>query len=454
MSIEPFIGSRITITSNADIRYEGLLYDLNTEDGVVVLQNVRCFGTENRRPHGEVPPSNKLHDFMVFKGEDIKDLGVCEVEKEDAPKPSGYNVHDQHTSQAPYPLGMPTAMPQDFNSMAGIAQPPNRYMVMNQMPQSTVAQPPMPGFYMGGLPTPTMLPSPIVASNVGHQQAGAYDPRNIPMPSQPRVQEYFTSAPQPNPTPHTGEPIMPPKISKGIGTSTIPMYDNAGSPRIPTGDLDKFDLAEFDFGPDPFSETNALPHGTNKILQPFDHQSQHREKREIGTLSPKLKVPTKPSGGDKGTKAPHAQAPSNTLGNQRRSGQSQTKSEPRNQVDLPSNHSGAPVANGDLRPFYDKKTSFFDNLSSDIHTDRRTKKEERQRQRDINVDTFGIKTVRRSHNTNGRGRGDRRRTDRPHHGDKKNSSESDKGNDKDDKGTAKTSKPTADLAKDPKDIEA
>ncbi|CAG9325690.1 unnamed protein product [Blepharisma stoltei] len=76
----PYIGSQISLISKSDIRYEGTLHSIDPNEHTVSLSNVRSFGTENRRIDGkQIPASNDLYEFIIFRGSDIKDLSVIQA---------------------------------------------------------------------------------------------------------------------------------------------------------------------------------------------------------------------------------------------------------------------------------------------------------------------------------------------------------------------------------------
>ncbi|CAG8571279.1 8779_t:CDS:10 [Ambispora leptoticha] len=114
-----YIGSKISLISRSDIRYVGILHTINQADSTVALEQgyetinvtdshhnrfafklpwsyrnankyhsllilqtiVRSFGTEGRRgnPSEEIPPSDNIFEYIVFRGSDVKDLHVCEA---------------------------------------------------------------------------------------------------------------------------------------------------------------------------------------------------------------------------------------------------------------------------------------------------------------------------------------------------------------------------------------
>lgn len=92
-----FIGCKISLISKSEIRYEGILYTIDTKESTIALakgsrlfsfihsfhsphslipSTVRSYGTEDRVTDKPVAPRNEVYEYIIFRASDIKDLIV------------------------------------------------------------------------------------------------------------------------------------------------------------------------------------------------------------------------------------------------------------------------------------------------------------------------------------------------------------------------------------------
>ncbi|KAG8889626.1 hypothetical protein FRB98_003429 [Tulasnella sp. 332] len=69
--------SLISLVSTSDIRYRGILQQIDHANSTIQLEQVYSMGTEDRRPPAEFLPSNpKPYEYIVFRATEVKDLVV------------------------------------------------------------------------------------------------------------------------------------------------------------------------------------------------------------------------------------------------------------------------------------------------------------------------------------------------------------------------------------------
>lgn len=88
-------GSLITLITNAQVRYEGTLIEINRTDRSMNLQNVRSFGTEGRRDgKNEIAAHENTIPSVVFKVDHVKDFQI--IKRPEAPaKPKQNDIEEQ-----------------------------------------------------------------------------------------------------------------------------------------------------------------------------------------------------------------------------------------------------------------------------------------------------------------------------------------------------------------------
>jgi len=108
----PYLGSKISLISRLDIRYEGILYTVDSNESTIALAKVRSFGTENRSTDHPVRARDQVYEYIIFKASDIKDLVVCEGPKQPEPGDVDYDPAIVSVSKPPARSEPPKSQPQ------------------------------------------------------------------------------------------------------------------------------------------------------------------------------------------------------------------------------------------------------------------------------------------------------------------------------------------------------
>ncbi|CAA6661237.1 unnamed protein product [Spirodela intermedia] len=212
-SADSYIGSLISLTSKSEIRYEGVLFNINTEESSIGLQNGR------RKDRKQVPPSDRIYEYILFRGSDIKDLQVKSSPSQTAP--SVHNdpaVIQTNYSRPVAPLSTSAVLPSVGSGV--VPELSSSHTARTGAPPSTQSVPPLyqptacgPGLAhpSGGLPH---LQQPPLLRPLGQ-------PPGLPLP--PSMQQPL-QYPAMNPSIHSGSPYLP-------GVSASPSFSSA-LPRI------------------------------------------------------------------------------------------------------------------------------------------------------------------------------------------------------------------------------
>ncbi|KAK3707969.1 hypothetical protein QZH41_010725 [Actinostola sp. cb2023] len=179
----PYIGSSISLISNAGIRYDGKLFSIDTKESTVTLAHVQSFGTEDRKVEKKVAARPDIYEYIVFRGKDIKDLTVNEGPKpEQDPAIIKSAAVGSTPSLPPYPS--PYQSPGVFSPFGGLPygnypvgyQPPPQHFQDNRIPHMSPQVPTVmpPGSHLlPRNPTP-----PILGAGLSRNSTPSPDLRN------------------------------------------------------------------------------------------------------------------------------------------------------------------------------------------------------------------------------------------------------------------------------------
>ncbi|GAA95390.1 hypothetical protein E5Q_02044 [Mixia osmundae IAM 14324] len=406
----PFIGSQISLISASNIRYRGTLTAIDPVAATLTLTNVTSLGTEGRQadPSREIPAGKDVYEYVLFKASEVKDISI---EQQPPAAPAAQAPQDPAilTTTAPPQARPPAQQPQ--------ARPPPQQPLapqQQQQQQRTPAQqahpqpsaPIQPKFaqyvhpghmpYQPGQPqTATMRPSqpapPLQQSRPNGSARG-------PLPAQP------TPANQAAPAP---TPVVPPaprtmaQIAAGVKASPA-------APAVPRA------ATAANVGP----PIESLASGVGQMTMQDQSAAQRQQRapqQDPGTGRGRGR------GRGRGHPGIGAEATNGRGGGSRRAPQA-----PARPVDVPATEFDFQESNAkfskDAAPdlvtipadetFYDKKSSFFDDISTEIK-ERAINNEQRfdrNAERNKNLNTFGEAGVANRGRRGGfRGRGARGR---------------------------------------------